>query len=276
MARPPQIWRSSPPHFPRGKSTSPIRLQWALRQARCLTCGRSRQRFLSVFRSNTQSGAITGTPSTVGTNFAYIYPGRFLNPSTNCGTTSLSLTIKPPLSITTTSLPSGNIGAVYGQPVQTVGGFEPLTFSINPSPGNLPPGFNLNANTGVISGTTTQIGSFSLHRPRCRHEWATGLESVHNCHQPIRARHRLRPLRYRPAQSISPIVSRCRQPLELAPLTWSIPVGSPAPGSHDRASPNWTQCNYFRHSNHSRNLQLHAEGHRHLGAVIRPCSLDYH
>src|SRR5689334_3011192 len=106
---------------------------------------------------NTQSGAITGTPSTVGTSsHTFTLADSSVPPQTIA--TSLSLTIKPPLSITTTSLPDGNLGAVYSQPVQTVGGFGPLTFSI--TSGSLPPGFNLNASTGVISGTATQIGSF--------------------------------------------------------------------------------------------------------------------
>ena len=108
---------------------------------------------------NTQSGAITGTPGTVGTS-SHTFTLADSSIPTQTVEQSLSLTIKPPLSITTTSLPAGNIGAVYGQPVQTVGGFGPLTFSIVPGTGTLPPGFNLNATTGAISGTATATGSF--------------------------------------------------------------------------------------------------------------------
>ncbi|HEU4504016.1 MAG TPA: putative Ig domain-containing protein [Nitrospira sp.] len=109
---------------------------------------------------NTQSGAITGTPGTVGTSsHTFTLVDSSIPPQTI--ETSLSLTIKPPLSITTTSLPAGNIGAVYSQPVQTVGGFGPLTFNIVvPGTGTLPPGFNLNPSTGVISGTATATGTF--------------------------------------------------------------------------------------------------------------------
>ena len=109
---------------------------------------------------NTRSGAITGTPGTVGTSsHTFTLVDSSIPPQTI--ETSLSLTIKPPLSITTTSLPAGNIGAVYSQPVQTVGGFGPLTFNIViPGTGTLPPGFNLNPSTGVISGTATATGTF--------------------------------------------------------------------------------------------------------------------
>ena len=108
---------------------------------------------------NTQSGAISGTPGTVGTtSHTFTLADSSIPPQTI--EQSLSLTIKPPLSITTSSLPNGNIGAVYSQPVQTVGGHGPLTFGI--TSGTLPAGFNLNANTGVISGTATAIGSSSF------------------------------------------------------------------------------------------------------------------
>src|SRR4029453_11310297 len=46
------------------------------------------------------------------------------------------------------------------QPVQTVGGFGALTFSIVPGGGTLPPGFNLDTATGLISGTATATGTF--------------------------------------------------------------------------------------------------------------------
>src|SRR4029078_11978273 len=108
---------------------------------------------------NAQSGAITGTPGTEGTS-SHTFTLADSSIPTQTVEQSLSLTIKPPLSITTTSLPAGNIGAVYGQPVQTVGGFGPLTFSIVPGTGTLPPGFNLNATTGAISGTATATGTF--------------------------------------------------------------------------------------------------------------------
>src|SRR4029078_3738685 len=69
---------------------------------------------------------------------------------------TLSLTVDPPLSITTTSFPDASIAAAYNQPVETVGGIGALTFSIVlPGTGTLPSTLSLNPTTGMISGTTT-------------------------------------------------------------------------------------------------------------------------
>ena len=104
---------------------------------------------------NTQSGAITGTPSTVGTTaHTFTLADSSIPPQTVHQ--SLSLTIKPPLSITTTSLPAGNIGAVYGQPVETVGGFGPLTFSITEACGS-----RVNLSAPLAAGK-----SLCVHRSR--------------------------------------------------------------------------------------------------------------
>src|SRR4029078_13584825 len=108
---------------------------------------------------NTQSGAITGTPGTEGTS-SHTFTLADSSIPTQTGEQSLSLTIKPPLSITTTSLPAGNIGAIYGQPVETVGGFGPPTFII--TSGTLPQGLSLDPTTGVIGGTATAPGNSSF------------------------------------------------------------------------------------------------------------------
>jgi hypothetical protein len=73
-------------------------------------------------------------------------------------TQDLSINVTP-LSITTTSLPSGSIGQVYNQTVQTKGGVAPLNFSI--SQGSLPAGLHVNQLTGVISGTPILPGGTS-------------------------------------------------------------------------------------------------------------------
>ena len=177
---------------------------------------------------NTQSGAITGTPGTVGTSsHTFTLADSSIPPQTV--EQSLSLTIKPPLSITTTSLPAGNIGAVYGQPVQTVGGFGPLTFSIVPGTGTLPPGLSLNPTTGVISGTATATGSFLVHCPRCRHEWTTGHARSLDSHQPVQpAKITTTSL---PAGTVSQPYSQSVQATAgIGTLTWSITVGSLPPG----------------------------------------------
>ena len=223
---------------------------------------------------NTQSGAITGTPGTVGTSsHTFTLADSSIPPQTVAQ--SLSLTIKPPLSITTTSLPDGNIGAVYGQPIQTVGGFGPLTFSIVlPGTGTLPQGFSLDPTTGMISGTATETGNFSF---TVRVADTSGQQDTQGLSI------RIDPSS--PPQITTPSLpggtvnvaygpTTLQATAGIGTLTWSITVGSLPPVSP--VPLNGTQCNHFRHSNQSRNLQLHGEGHRHLGAVCRPCSLDYH
>ena len=61
------------------------------------------------------------------------------------------------LSITTSSLPEAIIGEAYSQSVSVTGGNTPYSYSI--ISGSLPNGLNLNSNTGLISGTPTQIGT---------------------------------------------------------------------------------------------------------------------
>ena len=163
-----------------------------------------------------------------GNQFAYIYPCRFLNPYPD-DRTSLSLTIKPPLSITTTSLPDGNIGAVYGQPVQTVGGFGPLTFSIVPGTGTLPPGFSLNTTTGVISGTATATGNFPFTVRVADTSGQQDTQAFTIIINPSSPPSITTPSL--PAGTLSrPYNQQLQAAAGIGPLTWSIPVGSLPPG----------------------------------------------
>jgi hypothetical protein len=68
----------------------------------------------------------------------------------------------PGVVITTTSLPEGTVGTVYVQAIAASGGTTPYSWLL--SAGTLPPGFSLNAATGVISGTptTTAIANFTV------------------------------------------------------------------------------------------------------------------
>ena len=66
-----------------------------------------------------------------------------------------------PLTISTSSLPNATVGIAYSQTLAATGGEPPYTWSIS---GSLPAGLNLNASTGVISGTPTteSLDSFTV------------------------------------------------------------------------------------------------------------------
>src|SRR5271157_2889064 len=63
----------------------------------------------------------------------------------------------PPLTITTASLPGGQLNLAYSQTLAATGGLAPYAWSI--STGALPAGLTLNAATGAISGTPSAVGT---------------------------------------------------------------------------------------------------------------------
>jgi hypothetical protein len=62
------------------------------------------------------------------------------------------------LVIATTSLSNGTTGTAYSARISATGGTTPYTWSI--SSGTLPTGWSLDTNSGTVSGTTSQSGSF--------------------------------------------------------------------------------------------------------------------
>src|SRR5215472_6072803 len=111
---------------------------------------------------NTQTGAITGTPVTVGTTSHTFTLQDSLSPP-QAAQKTFTLTINPPptpLSITTNSLLAGTVGQAYNQTVNAAGGTAPLTWSI--VAGTLPQNLGLNPMTGMISGTPTAAGQSSF------------------------------------------------------------------------------------------------------------------
>ena len=67
----------------------------------------------------------------------------------------------PSLTITTTSLPNGQVGTSYSVALTATDGTPPYTWSINS--GSLPDGLSLESSTGVISSTPTTVGIASFN-----------------------------------------------------------------------------------------------------------------
>jgi hypothetical protein len=118
------------------------------------------------------SAASHGTAAVSGTNITYTptngYYGSdsFTYTATNVTGTSSAATATitvsaPTLAITPTSLPAASIGAAYSQNLSTSGGKAPYTYTTTLVSGSLPTGLSLSS-TGAITGTPTQVGSFSF------------------------------------------------------------------------------------------------------------------
>jgi hypothetical protein len=102
---------------------------------------------------------ISGVPTAGGAFYPVI---QVTDATNNSGTKALSVSIalgSVPL-ISTSSLAGGTIGTAYSATLQATGGTTPYTWSI--ISGSLPPGLNLAASTGVISGAPTASGTASF------------------------------------------------------------------------------------------------------------------
>ena len=105
--------------------------------------------------SQPTSGSQLFTPSATGT---YTYTLSCTSPAgTQSSTANLTVQAVPPLSITSSSLPSGQVGKSYSATLAATGGIAPYSWAI--AGGALPAGLSLNASTGAISGTPTAAGS---------------------------------------------------------------------------------------------------------------------
>lgn len=109
---------------------------------------------------NSNTGAITGTPTSAGTaNFTITAT------DTNGCTTSVAYSIVVSCSVITltpATLPDGGTTIPYNQSVSASGGAAPYTYAL--TAGNLPAGLTLDANTGAITGTptTAEVASFTI------------------------------------------------------------------------------------------------------------------
>ncbi|MBI3680377.1 MAG: putative Ig domain-containing protein [Acidobacteria bacterium] len=108
---------------------------------------------------NPTIGGITGVPTQAGDFVFTIFALDSSQPPQRV-TKSFTITIRGGLSITTASLPDGEVGVAYSQTVQTAGGSSPYTWSV--TQGQLPAGLSLDPSSGAITGTPTQAARFAF------------------------------------------------------------------------------------------------------------------
>ncbi|WP_243651762.1 choice-of-anchor U domain-containing protein [Thiobaca trueperi] len=101
------------------------------------------------------SGLLSGTGSAPGTSSVVITVTDALNQTSPPQTLPLSLVNQ--LTVATTSLPDGLVNAHYEQTLEAVGGQTPYAWSL--ASGSLPAGLSLDAATGKLSGTPTDLGA---------------------------------------------------------------------------------------------------------------------
>jgi YVTN family beta-propeller protein len=107
---------------------------------------------------NTSTGAITGTPTTGGTNNFTV---QVTDSKGNSATSNCTITVVVPTPIAL-SCPAGTaqVGIAYSSAFNVTGGVPGYTFSI--TSGSLPPGLTLNTSTGALTGTPTTTGTYNF------------------------------------------------------------------------------------------------------------------
>src|SRR5437763_3868231 len=117
---------------------------------------------------NTTSGLISGTPTTAGTYSVTIS-------ATNGGGTgnaTLTLTIKPPPPVITSSLTAtGQVGVAFSYQITATN--NPTSYNAT----GLPARLSVNTSTGLISGTPTTAGTYSVIIS-ATNAWGTGTATL--------------------------------------------------------------------------------------------------
>jgi alpha-tubulin suppressor-like RCC1 family protein/subtilisin family serine protease len=104
------------------------------------------------------SGLISGIPTATG---VFAFSPQVSDATGNLSSKQLTVAVtSAPLTVTPLTLQNGNVGFPYQQQFSASGGFPPYTWSA--APGTLPPGLSLAAGTGLLSGTPTAAGIYTV------------------------------------------------------------------------------------------------------------------
>ena len=109
---------------------------------------------------NAAAGVISGTPTTTGSSSVTVTITDATTPSNQSVSKQFTLTVgsATALSITSSSLPAGMVGAAYSAVVTATGGITPYLWSAS----GLPTGLSIDASSGTISGTAGSAGSSTV------------------------------------------------------------------------------------------------------------------
>lgn len=103
---------------------------------------------------NATTGVISGKPAASGKS---IFTLKVADSSTQTATQQLSITIEPPLTITSTALADGTVNVPYSAAVEAAYATLPVTWGV--SSGTLPTGLTLDPGSGIVSGTPAVAGT---------------------------------------------------------------------------------------------------------------------
>jgi len=113
-----------------------------------------------TFTSGTPAASVSGTTDDVGAfTITAMVTDSASTPASISATLTLTIAQAAALLITTATLPNGTLNVAYSQTLNATGGVAPYTWT--KTGGNLPAGLAL-ASTGMISGTPTDTGTFSI------------------------------------------------------------------------------------------------------------------
>src|SRR3974390_3085921 len=106
--------------------------------------------------SLSRAGVISGTPTAIPVNTFMVAVADSQQPP-SVANASLFIPINPPVYIATTSVPGSSPSLAYSSQLVAYGGIPPFTWAI--THGSFPAGITLDGTSGVISGTSTSVGT---------------------------------------------------------------------------------------------------------------------